>query len=105
MIGRGTMIRPVALIVCIVKPRGVDVNGYLTVRAGQIVRLSGMSYDYPLNSNLRPTAVRHCESGMPRVQDPGVVAFASSRKAAIRFCSVRRLISSISAARLRLPCT
>ena len=39
------------------------------------------------------------------VQEPGVVAFASSRSAAMRFCNVRRLISNISAARLRLPCT
>src|ERR1035438_688133 len=36
---------------------------------------------------------------------PGVVAFASWRNAAIRFCSVRRLIPNISAARLRLPPT
>ena len=39
------------------------------------------------------------------VQEPGVGVFASSRNAAIRFCRVRRLISNISAARLRLPRT
>jgi len=36
---------------------------------------------------------------------PRLAAFASSRSAAIRFCSVRRLIPNISAASLRLPRT
>jgi len=37
------------------------------------------------------------------VQDPGAIAFASSRKPAIRFCNVRRLISSGSAVAFALP--
>ena len=41
----------------------------------------------------------------PAVHDSGIAVFASSRSAAIRFCSVRRLIPNISAARLRLPPT
>jgi len=39
------------------------------------------------------------------IHEPAVVAFASWRSDAMRFCSVRRLIPSISAASLRLPCT
>src|ERR1017187_4866276 len=39
------------------------------------------------------------------IHAPWVAAFASSRCALIRFCSVRRLIPNISAARLRLPPT
>jgi hypothetical protein len=51
--------------------------------------------------------------GLPRarsatqrtVYEPEAADFASSRSAAIRFCSVRKLIPSISAASLRLPRT
>ena len=38
-------------------------------------------------------------------QESAVAAFSSLRRRAMRFCSVRRLIPSISAARLRFPCT
>jgi hypothetical protein len=38
-------------------------------------------------------------------QESDVAAFSSLRRMAIRFCSVRRLIPSISAARLRFPAT
>jgi hypothetical protein len=40
-----------------------------------------------------------------RRRQSDVATFSSSRSVAIRFCSVRRLIPSISAARLRFPCT
>jgi len=48
---------------------------------------------------------RAARCGMTHYHEPGVGAFASSRSAAIRFCSVRRLIPNISAASFRFPRT
>ena len=47
-----------------------------------------------------------CQGVPPRPdQESDVAVFFSLRRRAMRFCSVRRLIPSISAARLRFPCT
>ena len=72
-------------------------------------RLSGRIRLQANDTLVRESDSRHITCGFAggthAVHEPGAVAFASSRSAAIRFCSVRRLIPNISAASLRLPRT
>ena len=82
-------------------------GGLVTCERNGILRFQPMRLiDFPLGSRNLRRDQEFGDSSRPRpIQEPGVVAFDSSRSAAMRLCSVRRLISSISAARLRLPCT
>jgi hypothetical protein len=76
-------------------------------------RRSGLGFAGPLGSRREARQPSRVQASSLEVQilplRPGqesdVAVFSSLRRRAIRFCSVRRLIPSISAARLRFPPT